>query len=158
MTPTTNNDKNGVAPYTHVRVFKNSVSMSTGYLVFQFYANNTSDSFDFDATLYGIFLYEGAFVNPYYHESLDDYTRVGFIRSDLSNFPSSIYAFNFTQKNSRDTASLSYKTFLANKYYNLLRIATNDTMTGISYDGIEYINIRGGYVLSRRKSVRGLCV
>ena len=114
-------------------------------LVYQMAMRHTAigEVLPFDITLYDFYVYEGAFTNPPITSSLDTKPRPLFLKSDLSNFPSKVDVFNFTQKNTRDSASLNNKTFLANKWYNLLRIATNDSMSGISYDGIEYINIRG---------------
>lgn len=143
FSPTTQQDKNGYAPYTHVRIFKNSSGMSTGYLVYQMYSENDNDSFDFDFTLYDMFLYEGSCVNPKYYTSMDSLNRIGFIKQDLSNFPSKVNAFNFQQRNSINQSALSNKTFLANKWYDWMLIHTSDTMTGVTNDGIEYINIRG---------------
>lgn len=66
-----------------------------------------------------------------------------FMLSDLSNFPSKVKIFSFQQRNFVNLHTLSYRTFLANKYYDLMIIHTLDNMTSLSYDGMEYINIRG---------------
>lgn len=132
-------------PKDSFRIMMATNQTSASGLVYQMYMKHAAmgEVVPIDITLYDFYVYEGAFVNPPVTTSLDTKPRPLFLKSDLSNFPSKVDVFSFTQKNTRDAVSLNYKTFLANKWYNLLRIATNDTMSGISYDGIEYINIRG---------------
>ena len=119
---------------------------SNNYLATQFALYNKDGStgpINFSFTVQDFFIYEGAYVNPPVTTSLDTKPKPQFIKNDLSNFPSRIHVFNFDTINYLNHSTLNGHTFLANKWYNLLRITSNDALSGITTDGMEYINIRG---------------